>query len=68
MTNGQDPDQAGKLCSCPYCEASSEEPLPFCSVCGKEVARCSSCGAVVKIEDRVCSGCGGELLGEGTDK
>lgn len=68
MSSSHEPEPTTRLCTCPYCEASSEEPFPFCTVCGKEVVRCPNCKQVVKTEDEVCPNCGFEILGEDTER
>jgi len=68
MTSAHDPNSPAGACSCPYCEASTEEPFPFCSICGKEVARCPECRCVVKTEDDICPRCGAVLSREDTER
>lgn len=66
--NNEDTAPSGRTCTCPYCDAAAAEPLPYCTVCGKEVARCPNCKEVIKVEDDKCPRCGVALLGEDTEQ
>lgn len=68
VSDGHEQEPTERLCRCPYCESTGEEPLPFCSVCGKEVARCPNCKELIETEDETCPRCGFDILGEDTEK
>jgi hypothetical protein len=56
-TGGKDDKGGRPPCHCPFCESPVEASLPFCTACGREVRRCSTCGKVLAADEKVCPNC-----------